>query len=232
MSVSVFRYAQLISFTVRKHPVPQLVSKAKLPSPMLKSAAALSWWMFCRSRRPMCLLINNVNFKLMLVYYNENAHVRVCAHVCGPALPLHCVCIRIRTVSYLGVGHHILCLISFHSRIIFCGFPTRILFERVSSIYMLASVLRLKCCYNCKDAALTFDTNACRQWCRRVRSVSSDWRDWGRPQNKLSRCRLRPEYDCRQLTTPPHKSLNEQKHILYLSVLLRTDKYIDDFHVT
>ena len=77
------------------------------------------------------------------------------------------------------------------------------LFERVSSIYMLASALRLKCCYSCKDAAL--------QWCRRVRSFSSDWRDWGRPQNKLSRRRLRPEYQCRQLTTPPHKSLNEQK---------------------
>jgi hypothetical protein len=148
-----------------------------------------------------------------------------------------CHCVEKRATNRLSFGTTTYflsstLLISFHSRIIFCVFPARILFECASFIDMLASVLRLKCCYSCKDTELRVNTNECRQWCRRVRFISSDWRDWERPQNKLSRCRLRPEYDCKQLTTPPHKSLNEQKYLLYLSVLLRTHKYINDFYVT
>ena len=99
-----------------------------------------------------------------------------------------CHCVKKRATNRLSFGTTIYflsstLLISFHSRIIFCGFPVRILLECVSSAYMLASVLQLKCCSSWKDAALRVNTNACRQWCRRVRSISSDWRDWGRPQN-------------------------------------------------
>jgi len=48
----------------------------------------------------MRVLINNVNFKLMTVYYNENAHVPVCAHAV-------CLCITFALCLYVYVLPHI-----------------------------------------------------------------------------------------------------------------------------
>ena len=48
-----------------------------------------------------CVLINNVNSKLITVYCNENGHWRVC--LCSTFL----LFIYIRTVSYHRVGHRI-----------------------------------------------------------------------------------------------------------------------------